>query len=123
MTYSTAVLSRGPIWVFEALERDASKDTVFHDSFVVARTMSTTRTTPIEPGYKIQLPAEWAESLGLKGQVVLTQTIDGILVHASSNATPNVTWDDVFATKLSVRPANASTTPEITEVSGDDLLF
>jgi bifunctional DNA-binding transcriptional regulator/antitoxin component of YhaV-PrlF toxin-antitoxin module len=81
--------------------------------------MNTTRTTPIEPGYRIQLPAEWAEALGLKGQVVLAQTAEGILVHAS----PNVSWDDAFATKLSVRPADASTAPEITDVSGDDLLF
>jgi hypothetical protein len=36
--------------------------------------MSTTRTTPIEPGYRIQLPAEWADALGLEGQVALAKT-------------------------------------------------
>jgi hypothetical protein len=80
--------------------------------------MSTTQTTPIEPGYRIQLPAEWAEALGLKGQVVLAQTAEGILVYPC----PSVTWDEIFATRLSVRPGDSST-PEITEVSGDDLLF
>jgi hypothetical protein len=81
--------------------------------------MNTKRTTPIEPGYRIQLPADWADALGLKGHVVLAKTADGILVQPP----PNVTWDDVFATRLSVRPGGASTTPEFTAVSGDDLLF
>ena len=81
--------------------------------------MDTTRTAPIEPGYRIQLPAEWADALGLKGQVLLAKTADGILVQP----TPNVIWDEIFATRLSVRPGDASTTPEITEVSGDDRLF
>jgi bifunctional DNA-binding transcriptional regulator/antitoxin component of YhaV-PrlF toxin-antitoxin module len=81
--------------------------------------MSTTRTTSIEPGYRIQLPAEWAEALGLKDQVTLAMTAEGILVHNC----PSVTWDDIFATRLSVRPGDSSTTPEITEVSGEDLLF
>ena len=85
--------------------------------------MSITRTTPIEPGYGIQLPEEWAEALGLKGEVVLAQTIEGILVRASPNTSQNMTWDDVFATKLAVRPGDASNTLEISEVSGDDLLF
>ncbi len=85
--------------------------------------MSITRTTPIEPGYRIQLPAEWAEALGLNGHVVLVKTIDGILVHASPHATPDVTWDEIFATKLTIRPADPSDDPEITEVTGDDLLF
>jgi hypothetical protein len=81
--------------------------------------MNATRTTPIEPGYRIQLPADWAEALGLKGQVVLSRTTEGILVRAC----PLATWDEVFATKLAIRPADGSTTPEITDVSGDDLLF
>ena len=42
--------------------------------------MNTTETTTIEPGNRIRLPAEWTESLGLQGQVVLIKTDDGILV-------------------------------------------
>jgi hypothetical protein len=53
---------------------------------IVAGNMSTTQTTPIEPGYQIQLPAEWAEALGLKGQVVLAQTAEGILAERHCNA-------------------------------------
>ncbi len=81
--------------------------------------MTTTRITPIEPGYRIQLPAEWAESLGLKGQIILTRTPDGILVQPC----PSATWDEIFATKLSIRPADHTADPEITDVTGDDLLF
>lgn len=81
--------------------------------------MNTTRTTAIEPGYWIQLPAEWAEDLGLEWQVILTQTAEGILVHPC----PKATWDDIFATRLSVHPGDASSAPEVTEASGDDLLF
>ncbi len=85
--------------------------------------MNTTQTTVIEPGNRIRLPEEWAEALGLQDQVVLVKTDEGILVR------PQVTWDDVFANRLSVRPAGptrsgeAATAPEVTEVSGDDLLF
>jgi hypothetical protein len=81
--------------------------------------MNTKRTTPIEPGYRIQLPADWADALGLKGQVLLAKTADGILVQP----TPNVIWDEIFATPLSIHPGDASAPPEITEVTGDDLLF
>jgi bifunctional DNA-binding transcriptional regulator/antitoxin component of YhaV-PrlF toxin-antitoxin module len=81
--------------------------------------MSATRTTSIEPGCRIQLPAEWAEALGLKDQVTLAMTADGILVQTTNSAT----WDDIFATRLTILPGDSSTTPEVTEVSGDELLF
>ena len=81
--------------------------------------MNTTRTTPIEPGNRIQIPAEWGESLGLNGRVVLVKTADGILIRQC----PGVTWDDVLATDLVIRPGDPSVPPEITEVTGDDLLF
>ncbi len=87
--------------------------------------MNTTHTTLIEPGNRIRLPAEWAEALGLQDQVVLVKTDEGILVRPN----PKVTWDNVFADRLSARPARptrsgeAATATEITEVSGDDLLF
>ena len=74
---------------------------------------------PIEPGYRVRLPAEWVESLGLKEWVVLTRTTDGILIHPC----PHATWDEIFATKLVIRPGDPSDVPEITDVTGDDLLF
>ncbi len=52
----------------------------------------------------------------------VVNVFEHILVRASRNATTNVTWDDMFATRLSVHPGDASAAPEITEVSGDDLL-
>jgi hypothetical protein len=96
-TVSTAVRSRGPI---EAM-------------------MTTTQTTAIEPGHWIRLPAEWAEALGLQDQVILVRTDEGILIRPRSKAT----WDDIFADKLRPRPGDPGTAPEVTEVSGDDLLF
>jgi hypothetical protein len=87
--------------------------------------MNTTQTTAIEPGNRIRLPAEWAEALGLQDEVVLVRTAEGILVLPH----PRATWDDIFADKLSVKPGGptpsgeAATAPEVTEVSGDDLLF
>ncbi len=81
--------------------------------------MSTTQTTPIEPGNRIQLPADWAEVLGLRGVVTLERTDKGILIRPG----PRFTWDDIFATRLSVRPGDSATAPEVTELSGDDLLF
>jgi hypothetical protein len=81
--------------------------------------MNSTRPTPIEPGYPIQLTANWADGLRLKGYVVLAKTAEGILAQPH----PNVNRDDIFATRLSVRPGYASTAPDITEVNGDDLLI
>ena len=81
--------------------------------------MSTPQLVPLEPGNRIQLPADWAEALGLRGLVTLERTDGGILVRRG----PRFTWDDIFATRLSVRPGNPATAPEVTEISGDDLLF
>jgi hypothetical protein len=91
----------------------------FEDLGLAAHVMYTTQTTHVEPGFRIQLPPEWAEGLGLTGQVVLTRTAEGILVRPC----PQATWDEIFATKLTIRPADPSDAPEITEVTGDDLLF
>ena len=91
----------------------------FEDLGLAAHIMNTTQTTVVEPGFRIQLPPEWAEGLGLKGQVVLTRTAEGILVRPG----PQATWDEIFATDLAVRPGDPSVPPEITEVTGDDLLF
>ena len=87
--------------------------------------MNTSQTTVIEPGNRIRLPAEWTEDLGLQDQVVLVKTDEGIMVRPH----PKATWDDVFANRLTARPAGptrsgeASTTLDVMEVSGDDLLF
>ncbi len=81
--------------------------------------MNPTQSTRIEPGNRIRLPDDWAESLGLRGLVTLERTAKGILIRPS----PRFTWDDIFATRLSVRPGDPATVPEVTEVSGDDLLF
>jgi len=81
--------------------------------------MNTTQTTAIEPGNRIRLPAEWTEAFGLQDQVVLVKTDQGILVCPH----PRMSWDDIFASRLSVRPGDPATAPEVTEVSGDDLVF
>ena len=81
--------------------------------------MSTIQTTPIEAGNRVQLPHEWAEDLGLHGLVTLERTGNGILIRPC----PRLTWDDIFATRLVVRPGDPASVPEVTEVSGDDLLF
>jgi antitoxin component of MazEF toxin-antitoxin module len=81
--------------------------------------MSEIQTIVIEPGNRIQLPADWAEELGLRGRVTLERTDNGILVRPS----PRYTWDEVFATRLSVRPGDPAAAPRIEELTGDDLLF
>jgi hypothetical protein len=81
--------------------------------------MNPTQTISLEPGNRIQLPADWAKALGLCDLVILERTDNGILIRPC----PRFTWDDIFATRLSVRPGNPASAPEVTEVSGDDLLF
>jgi hypothetical protein len=53
--------------------------------------MNATKTTMLEPGNRIQLPADWAEALKLQGQVALDKTTEGILVRPC----PAVTGDAV----------------------------
>lgn len=79
--------------------------------------MSTQITTPIEPGNRIYLPAEWAEALGLRGLVILNKTSEGILVRPC----PPTTWDEIFATKLPL--GGQSSEPGDLEVNTNDLLF
>jgi hypothetical protein len=81
--------------------------------------MSTSELTPVEPGNRVQIPEDWAEALGLHGLVTLERTANGVLVRAC----PRLTWDDIFATRLSARSGNPATAPDVTEVNGDDLLF
>lgn len=77
-------------------------------------------TTPIEPGDRIQLPAEWVDALGLRGAVQLERTDAGILVRPSRQ----YTWDEIFATKLTPRSATPNPNDdEDVELTGDDFLF
>jgi hypothetical protein len=82
--------------------------------------MNSTQTTPIEPGNRITLPADWAETLGLRDRVVLAKTPDGILVQAC----PPATWQEIFASKLTIGSACADVTDAAAEEgTGDDFLF
>jgi bifunctional DNA-binding transcriptional regulator/antitoxin component of YhaV-PrlF toxin-antitoxin module len=73
---------------------------------------------PIEPDGRIRLPAEWLDALGLRGRVALERVADGILVRPC----PPTTWDDIFATKLTIGSAPPGD-PDALELTGDDFLF
>ena len=81
------------------------------------RSMNPTQTTPIEPGNRIQLPADWAEALGLRDRVTLERTDNGILIRPC----PRVSWDEVFATKLPI--GQTSPESEDLEIRTDDLFL
>jgi len=81
--------------------------------------MNTTQRIPIDPGHRIQLPAEWAQALDLCGQVILERTREGILLRPG----PRVTWDETVATKLTLGSAPPDDNPNAVEVTGDDFLF
>jgi len=80
--------------------------------------MNPTHTTPLEPGNRVQLPADWADALGLHGQVTLERTSKGILIRSGQR----LSWDDIFATKLVIGRVPAEKDDEDFEVTGDDLL-
>jgi hypothetical protein len=81
--------------------------------------MSDQQTVPVEPGNRIQLPAEWADALGLDKLVILDRTADGILVRPC----PPTTWDDIFATRLTIGSAPPAANEDALEMTGDDFLF
>jgi hypothetical protein len=81
--------------------------------------MNPTKQAPLEPGNRIQLPADWAEGLGLRGRVTLERTADGILVRPC----PPVTWQEIFATRLTIGSAPPDADEGDVEVTGDDFLF
>jgi hypothetical protein len=81
--------------------------------------MNPSQVTPVEPGNRIQLPAEWAESLGLRGRVTLDRIADGILVRPCAQAS----WDEIFATKLVAGSAPADENLGGMEADKDDFLF
>ena len=78
--------------------------------------MNTTVVTPIDAQNCIHLPADWVKALGLHGEVVLERADNGILVRPH----PRFTWDDIFATKLTIGPAAANADEKELEVTGDD---
>jgi len=73
--------------------------------------------TPVEPGHRIQLPADWVAELGLEHSAALEKTAEGILVRPCHTTT----WDEIFADKLSIGQTIASL--DLSDVSGDDLLL
>jgi hypothetical protein len=75
------------------------------------------RKSPVELEYKIKIPAEWAEELGLKNTVTLEKTSTGIVVRPFYT----LTWDEVFAEKLTIGQQVFAL--DLSEVSGDDLIF
>jgi hypothetical protein len=81
--------------------------------------MNPTQTTLLEPGNRIQLPAEWAHALGLRGRVALERTSDGILIRPC----PRATWEEIFATKLVIGSAPPDQDEDDVELTGDDFLF
>jgi hypothetical protein len=81
--------------------------------------MNATHFAPLEPGHRIQLPAAWAEALGLRGLVALERTDNGILIRPCAR----LTWDEIFATKLTIGSASTDPNEDELELTGDDFLF
>jgi bifunctional DNA-binding transcriptional regulator/antitoxin component of YhaV-PrlF toxin-antitoxin module len=75
------------------------------------------RKITVEAEYKIKIPAEWVEELGLKKIVMLEKTSTGIMVRPCYT----LTWDEIFAEKLTIGQQVLAL--DLSEVSGDDLLF
>jgi antitoxin component of MazEF toxin-antitoxin module len=75
--------------------------------------------TPIDPGNRIQLPADWMQALGLHDLVTLERTNEGILIRPC----PRATWEEIFATKLVIGSAPPSQHEDSEELTGDDFLF
>ncbi len=78
---------------------------------------STTKIVPVEAGYKIQIPLEWAVEFGLESSAAVEKTATGIWVRPHRT----LSWDEVFANKLSI--GKQSLAKDLSELSGDDLLF
>ena len=74
------------------------------------------QTLSLEADYKIELPSEWVVGLGLESGVVLEKTHGGILIRPH----PVQTWDKIYTKKLKIE---STAVPDLSEVSGDDLIF
>jgi hypothetical protein len=81
--------------------------------------MNTSRMTTIESDGRIQLPADWATTLGLHNLVILDRTSEGILIRPCAATT----WAEIFATKLTIGSAPPAGNEDAVEVTGDDFLF
>jgi hypothetical protein len=46
--------------------------------------------TPVEPGHRIQLPADWAAELGLEHSAAPEKTVEGILVRPRKQSLTNM---------------------------------
>jgi bifunctional DNA-binding transcriptional regulator/antitoxin component of YhaV-PrlF toxin-antitoxin module len=77
------------------------------------------RLTPVEAGRRIEIPAEWADELGLQKIAALERTVGGILIQPYPM--PVSSWEEIFSKKLPVGPS--APTADLSEFSGDDLLF
>jgi len=75
--------------------------------------------TAIDADNRIQLPADWAEALGLRDQVTLERTANGILIRPCTR----FTWDEILATKLTIGSAPPDPNEDELELTGDDFLF
>ena len=74
------------------------------------------KTLALETDYKIKLPIDWVKELGLESGVVIERTHDGILIRPYTAQT----WDDIYADKLKIENPSEL---DLSEVSGDDLIF
>ncbi len=74
------------------------------------------KTLALEMGYKIKLPLDWVKELGLESGVVIERTDGGILIRPYTAQT----WDEIYAKKLKMGDPSAL---DLSEVSGDDLIF
>ena len=74
------------------------------------------KTLSLEIDHKIKLPLDWVKELGLESGVVLEKTDDGILTRPYTAQM----WDKIYAEKLKIGTLSAL---DLSEVSGDDLIF
>ena len=74
------------------------------------------KTLSLEIDHKIKLPLDWVKELGLESGVVIERTDDGILIRPYTAQT----WDEIYAEKLKIGNTSAL---DLSEVSGDDLIF
>lgn len=74
---------------------------------------------PLQPGNRVELPAEWVKALGLRGLVALEKTPEGILVRPCAQTS----CDEFFATGLEFGSAHPVADEGDFEVTRDDYLF
>ncbi len=75
------------------------------------------RVYPLGKNREVEIPADWAEELGLSSVVRLEKTPEGILIRP----TCQTSWDDLFLEKLQI--GSQSPSEDELEVRSDDLLL